>query len=180
MTAAFVALTFGLTACEKESKAEGASTTQKASSKATVPAAKATGKTAPAGTANQTQDAKPKAKAVKFADRPFKITYTSQPAAVGGQAQTAIKIEPLDGYKMNKDFPNSLTVDALETADIGKTSFGAEDCTLSEKELTYGVPFKAKSAGEIKMTGKTNFSVCNERTCKLYRGEKVAWTVTAK
>jgi hypothetical protein len=69
---------------------------------------------------------------------------------------------------------------ALETADIGKKSFGAEDCTLSEKELTYGVPFTAKSAGEIKMTGKTNFSVCNERTCKLYRGEKVAWTVTAK
>ena len=119
-------------------------------------------------------------KAQQFAETPFKISFASADGAVGKASSTTVKIVPLDGYKMNKDFPNSLKLDANKVAKFKKTDFASGDAQLSDQLLSFGVDFTASTAGKLDLTATANFSVCNERVCKLFRGEKLAWAVSVK
>ena len=114
-----------------------------------------------------------------FADRPFKISYQHSATAAEDGARTAITVVPLDGYKMNKDFPSSLVVVAPEGVKVKKENLAANDAQLTDQALTFPIDFAAPKPA-VDFTATANFSVCNERTCKLYRGEKLAWTVTTK
>ena len=169
--------------CDKAAQGEKAATkavTPKAKAESTPPpvAKKATDTT----TATPTKTAGAKVPPTKpaFADTPFKISFSTVGPEAGRAAKTVVKITPLDGYKMNKDFPNSLKVDTPANMVIPKTDYSMSDATFSEQLLSYGIGFTPKSAGDVAMTGTANFSVCNERTCKLFRGEKLAWIVTVK
>ena len=115
-----------------------------------------------------------------FAESPFKIQYTQTAASKGEASKTAVTVIPLDGYKMNKDFPNSLTLNPAAEAKITKTKFSPADAQLTEQALTFGIDFTPASSGPTQFSGTANFSVCNESTCKLFRGEKLAWTVPTK
>jgi hypothetical protein len=118
--------------------------------------------------------------AAKFVETPFKISFNNTESTAGKPAVTTINIVPLDGYKINKDFPNSLKIDTTANAEIKKTDFTAQDAKLSEQLLSFGVDFTAKATGNLALSGAVNFSVCNERVCKLFRGEKLAWAVSIK
>ena len=156
----------GQEAAVKVAKIEGAST------------AKATKKAVPKPKAPPPAQA-PKAKQA-FAEAPYKIRFVTKPAAPGKESATTIEITPLDGYKMNKDFPTSLNVDGTAGAATPKLKFATGDAEITEQRVGFTVGFTPKNAGALAMTGTTNFSVCNERTCKLFRGEKLAWEVSVK
>ena len=121
-----------------------------------------------------------KAGAAKFAEAPYKIRFVSKPATKDQASATTIEITPLAGYKMNKDFPTSLKVDNAAGAKTPKTDFATGDAEITEERVGFRVDFTPNQAGTLAMTGTTNFSVCNERTCKLFRGEKLAWEVSVK
>ena len=145
------------------------------------PAAPKAAQKGEAAEAAKTAPAKAPAAAAKqtFADRPFKISYQQTATTGKDGARTAITVVPLDGYKMNKDFPSSLVVKAPENVKVKKDNLAAGDAQLTDQSLTFPIDFAAAKP-VVDFTATANFSVCNERTCKLYRGEELAWTVTTK
>ena len=81
---------------------------------------------------------------------------------------------------MNQDFPSRLRVDASNSIDVPKSDYRGPDVQVSEAKLRFDVSFTPKAQGSLPMSGIADFSVCNENTCKLYRGEKVVWDVAVR
>mgnify|MGYP001270516155 CR=1 FL=1 len=150
----------------------------KASSDKAGKAVKTTETAQPATAAKTAEVAKAKKKT--FAELPFKIQYTQTAASKGEASKTAVTVIPLDGYKMNKDFPNSLNLNPATDAQLAKTKYSPADARLTDQALTFGIDFTPAAVGSTQFSGTANFSVCNESTCKLFRGEKLAWTVPTK
>ena len=115
-----------------------------------------------------------------FANRPYKIRVVPGDAANGKAATSVIEITPTAGYKMNQDFPSRLRIDASQAAQLSKTDFRGPDVQVSDAKVRFDVNFTPKQAGSIPMSGIADFSVCNESTCKLYRGERVVWDVAVR
>jgi hypothetical protein len=44
-------------------------------------------------------------------------------------------------------------------------------------QATLVIPVEGAKAGEAKLEGTANFSVCNDEACLVYRNEKVAFTM---
>lgn len=110
----------------------------------------------------------------------YKIRITPGEAAAGQPATSVIEVTPMAGYKMNKDFPSRLALDPAEGATLTKTAFEKGDAELSEEMLRFEIPFTPAAAGKLDLSGMADFSVCNEKACKLIRDEKVAWQVAVR
>ena len=179
--AGLFSLCFTIAACSTKAdgpaKANAQAVAKPAPSEGTKTAQKAKPKTATPAIAAKTPKAAAKP---EFAEAPYKIRFVSKPANAGNASSTTIEITPLDGYKMNKDFPSSLKVDPSANAATPKVKFGMTDAQVTEERIGFTIDFTPKAAGGLAMTGTTDFSVCNERTCKLFRGEKLAWEVSVK
>lgn len=156
-----------LSACSKE-PATGDGAKSPASAAATGSAASA------ASTA-----AAPASKAV--AEAQYKVRIIPGEATAGAAATSVVEVTPLPGYKMNKDFPAQIKkLTAPDGVTLPKQTLAMADAELSEKVLRFTVPFTPTKAGQIDLAGLADFSVCNERACKLIRDEKVAWQVAVK
>ena len=186
--AVIAAVIFGFACSTKAEKpidskpAAAASDTSAKAPSAAAPTQAVASLTAAAVAAAPAKDsaAKPTAKTEPFAAAPYRIRIVSSEATAGAPTSTRIEITPLDGYKMNKDFPSRLRVDVTDKATTPKTDFQQGDAEITEERLGFKVGLTPKAAGAINMTGTTDFSVCNESTCKLYRGEKLAWELAVK
>jgi hypothetical protein len=99
-------------------------------------------------------------------------------AKVGQEATSLIEITPKAGYKMNVEFPVKVKLTKKDGIKA-KPQFGLADAELSEKMLRFKVPYTAEKAGQIDIESLADFSVCNAQSCKLVRGEKIAWAITA-
>lgn len=102
-------------------------------------------------------------------------------ATAGAEAKSVVEVTPKPGYKMNKDFPAQMKqIKGPDGVTLAKDTLSVGDAELSEKMLRFTVPFTAAKAGQVDLAGLCDFSVCNERACKLIRDEKVAWQVAVK
>ena len=138
--------------------------------------------TAPASTA---VTAKAETKTAPSSAAPVEAQYTVRiipgDAAAGAAATSVVEVKPTPGYKMNTEFPVQIKkLSGPEGVTLPKQTLAIADAELSEKMLRFTVPFTATKAGQIDLAGLADFSVCNERACKLIRDEKVAWQVTVK
>lgn len=99
--------------------------------------------------------------------------------AVGAQASAQIVLVPIDGYKVNREFPTKLKVQA-ESVTLPKAEQGiAEASSFDEKKgMTFDVPFATSAAGEKHFTATFRFAVCTETTCDPKR-EDLVWVVKA-
>lgn len=152
--------------------------------KAPAPAVKqaetAKAETAKAETAKAETKAEPPA-----AKTPVEAQYTVRiipgAATAGTAASSVVEVTPKPGFKMNKDFPVQIKqLKAPDGVALPKPTLAVADAELTEKLLRFTVPFTAAKAGKIDLAGLADFSVCNERACKLIRDEKVAWQVEVK
>ena len=130
---------------------------------------------APAPTAVAQPKPKPEAAAATYT-----IRVVPGAAKAGVEVTSLIEISPLPGYKMNKDFPSRLKVAPHEGVTLTKPVLGKADADLSEAMLRFKVPFVVSAAGSADMSGTADFSVCNESSCKLYRGEQISWKVAVQ
>ncbi len=175
--AVIAAVIFGF-ACSTKAEKPVNSTPAAAASDTTAKAPSSAAPSPADKTATPSKDSA--AKTEPFAAAPYRIRIVSPEAKAGAPASTRIEITPLAGYKMNKDFPSRLRVDVTDKATMPKTDFQQGDAEITEERLGFMVGLTPKAAGAISMTGTTDFSVCNESTCKLYRGEKLAWELAVK
>lgn len=145
--------------------------------KPTAPAS--TVKTAKAETTKADSKAAPESKAVVEAQ--YTVRIMPGEAAAGAAASSVVEVKPTPGYKMNTEFPVQIKkLSAPDGVTLPKATLASSDAELTEKVLRFTVPFTAAKAGQIDLAGLADFSVCNERACKLIRDEKVAWQVTVK
>ena len=110
----------------------------------------------------------------------YTIRVVPGSAKAGAEITSLIEIAPLPGYKMNKDFPSRLKLAPSEGVTVNKPVLNKGDADLSEAMLRFKVPFVASAAGTTDMSGTADFSVCNESSCKLYRGEQISWKVAVQ
>ena len=139
-----------------------------------VTAQKSAAKTTPA----KAEKAAPTKKAV--AKKNFTINVISKPAVAGAQAISVVEVKPAPGFKMNADFPSSMTLNKVDGCTASKSKLSGDDAKLTKHSLRFEVGFTADHAGTLKMGGKADFSVCNESGCQLVRGEEIAWAVDVK
>ena len=101
-------------------------------------------------------------------------------ATAGQPGESVIEITPKAGYKMNLDFPSRLKLTEHAGLTPAKDTLAKDDAEVTEKAIKFKVSHTCDKAGDYSISGLTDFSVCNEKSCKLIRGEKVAWTVNVK
>ena len=121
----------------------------------------------------------PKKKAA-FAERPFTIKYVKTEAVNGKATTTRVELTPLAGYKMNVEYPSSLSVTPTEKADTPKAELSPPKGAVTKEKISFDVAITPKAPGTIAVAGTTNFSVCDERSCKVFRKEGLAWQVVSK
>lgn len=98
----------------------------------------------------------------------------------GQEGTSVIEVTPTPGYKVNLEFPTRLKLNPVEGITHAKAELGKGDAEISEKVLRFNVAFTPAEAGKYALEGIADFSVCNERTCRLIRGEKLSWEVAVK
>lgn len=89
------------------------------------------------------------------------------------KGQTSVKVLPLADFKMNVDYPASLTVDKEQTL-TSLSGVRKEPAELTEKQLQFNLPAKPKAPTKIKAT--IDFSVCNAQACEMVEKE-ITWMV---
>ena len=145
-------------ACQKEAAAEQQkATTSKSEAPAKAPAAKA-------NPGNQS----------------YMVRIVPGDGKAGEVMTSVVEVTAGEGYKINLQFPSRLQLEPAAGVKPSKEKLSRGDAEITEKVLRFNVAFTPANPGTLKMTGTTDFSVCNERTCNLFRGEKLAWEVSVK
>ena len=146
-------------------------------------AAKETAKAAKAKAAKE----KARAAKAKAAPRPtithastYSVTIRRTTIAVNAQRAVQIRVDAKNGYKVNLEYPHSLSLNTTATAlTLGKTRWTKKDARYQgDKALSFGVPVRASMPGRYPVTGKIKFSVCNADAC-LLRSKTLSFQVTA-
>ncbi|MFN3197974.1 MAG: hypothetical protein ACE366_06085 [Bradymonadia bacterium] len=172
LTQAALLGTLTLTAfgCQESAKAKGPDQTppKAADAPASPDAVKAEAKPAEAPAAEQ-------------AEAPIYAVKIRPGDAKAGQAGTSvIEVTPAKGYKVNLEFPSRLKLSPVQGIAHTKAELGKDDAEVTEKVLRFNVGFTPSAAGKYALEGVADFSVCNDRTCRLIRGEKLTWEVAVQ
>lgn len=126
------------------------------------------------------------ATAATAAEKPrfFKLSGPAVEARAGAESTLKVAITPTDGYKWNLEFPTMLklgaTTDGLLEFPKQRLRKGDPEIAATAKGATLSLPFRAKGPGTTEVPLTLNFSVCTEKICHVYRGEKVAVKVTVQ
>ncbi len=114
-------------------------------------------------------------------DDSYSLTISAPaPVAAGASATAKLTVKPGKGYKMNKDFPTKLTIEAPAGVTLAKTTFEAEDAIeFDDKQLVFAVDCTPGSTGTYTVSGKLKFAVCTDATCDPKR-QAISFAVAAK
>jgi hypothetical protein len=105
----------------------------------------------------------------------YTIQVATVPGYVGEEGMAKLFFKPWQRFKWNKNYPSSLTVEKVESdvATLIKHKLGKSEFKSSGKGAVLCIPYKAKTAGRIKLKGTVSFSVCNKEECLVFRNKKV-------
>ncbi len=101
-------------------------------------------------------------------------------AKAGEGGTSIVEVTPAAGFKMNLEFPARAKNLACAGGTVAQPEVVPGEGDITEQALRFKVPFTAAAAGKVEINGLADFSVCNERACKLIRDEKLAWAVEVK
>ena len=113
-------------------------------------------------------------------EKTYKVRIVPGEAKAGAEASSIVEVTPLLGYKMNKEFPSKLRMSQTEGVTAPKSEYTKADAEITEQILRFKVAFTAAETGKINLNGSADFSVCNEKACKLIRDERLAWEVAVR
>ena len=104
------------------------------------------------------------------------------PGSVAKDAQGVVRVTivPSEGWKMNKEFPTRLKVQAPEGVSLAKEQQSLSDAEkFADKELTFAIRFTPASTGKKSFNADFRFAVCTDATCDPKK-EKLAWAIDVK
>lgn len=95
---------------------------------------------------------------------------------IDGVRALVATVTPINGYKVNVEFPWSLAVDAEAPVAAG-VRHGRDDCaTFTEEQARFVIPAEGEATGEV--LANMRLGVCNEVGCITPR-ESVSWNLLA-
>ncbi len=104
----------------------------------------------------------------------FALDVSSPGCRVDTDCAVTIRLEPVGAYHVNKEYPYKFVAQAAPTHTfLGKDDPNTFSKTAGdyredgEKSSTMTVRFRAKSAGEAKVTGTYKMSVCSAENCQI-------------
>lgn len=139
---------------------------------AAEPAAEAAAEEAPEAAAEPAAEAAPADEAEEVATH----EVSTEIVEVDGVRSLVATVTPINGYKVNVEFPWSLAVDAEAPVAAGLRQ-GRDDCAkFTEDEARFVIPADGDAAGEV--LANMRLGVCNEVGCITPR-EEVSWNLLA-
>lgn len=119
---------------------------------------------------------KPKSAELKVEAETYKV-YVEAPKNmnIGEESAVSFFIEPAEGWKMNKEFPSKIKVEAVDGIELSEL----DGHMIVESAASFPSQLKATKALETEVEFELRFAVCTEATCdpKL---EKIKIPVVAK
>ena len=98
----------------------------------------------------------------------------------GAEGKVRVKVVPKKGWKMNKEFPTKLKVEAPDGVTVKSQKQSVKDAErFDDAGATFAVDFKADASGKKAFTADFKFAVCTEATCDPKR-QKLAWVIDVK
>lgn len=191
-------LALAWTACTKDAESRSATeATPVAAAKAAAEHAGEPGAAAPAQPATEAQpaadqqagaaravagevDAVPQGKTVG-GDESYTLTLDAPDRlASGAEGTVRVSVVPKKGWKMNKEFPTKLEVQAPAGVEVTKAEQRVADAErFDESGATWAIKFKAGQAGAKSFQAKFKFAVCTDATCDPKKQE-LAWVVNVE
>ena len=99
------------------------------------------------------------------------LKVTAPASVKTGEAVTAtISVTTKNGYHINKEYPNKLTLTAVDGVQMDKTAFVSADGVVKgpkgdENVLEFSLPFTVKAAGAKEIKGKIKYAECKATEC---------------
>jgi hypothetical protein len=100
--------------------------------------------------------------------------------ASGAEGTVRVSVVPKKGWKMNKEFPTKLEVQAPAGVEVTKAAQRVEDAERFEDAgATWAIKFKSAQPGAKSFQAKFKFAVCTDATCDPKKQE-LAWVVNVE
>ena len=100
--------------------------------------------------------------------------------ASGAEGTVRVSVVPKKGWKMNKEFPTKLEVQAPAGVEVTKAEQRVEDAERFEDAgATWAIKFKSAQPGAKSFQAKFKFAVCTDATCDPKKQE-LAWVVNVE
>ncbi len=103
----------------------------------------------------------------------FKMSVAADDVRVGEDSKVKVTIKPGSGFKINKDYPWKVELQGAENITLTSKELKKDQFALSDDEATFTLDCKADAAGDHKLVGAANFSVCNDDVCKTFSDEPI-------
>lgn len=84
---------------------------------------------------------------------------------VGEWAEVVIELLPLNGYKVNEEYPIKFVFSEQESVSLESPVLKKEQGQVSAKEAQLKGRVQVKAPGQVKLGGTLSFSVCTEERC---------------
>lgn len=127
-----------------------------------------------------TPEAVPQGKTVG-GDQSYTVTVDApERLASGAEGTVRVSVVPKQGWKMNKEFPTKLEVQAPAGVQVAKAEQRVSDAErFDDGGATFAIKFKAGEAGAKSFQAKFKFAVCTDATCDPKKQE-LAWVVNVE
>jgi hypothetical protein len=100
--------------------------------------------------------------------------------ASGAEGTVRVSVVPKQGWKMNKEFPTKLEVQAPAGVQVVKAEQRVADAErFDDGGATFAIKFKAGEAGAKAFQAKFKFAVCTDATCDPKK-QDLAWVVNVE
>ena len=100
--------------------------------------------------------------------------------ASGAEGTVRVSVVPKKGWKMNKEFPTKLEVQAPAGVEVTKAEQRVEDAERFEDAgASWAIKFKSTQPGAKSFQAKFKFAVCTDATCDPKKQE-LAWVVNVE
>lgn len=101
----------------------------------------------------------------------YRLETPALALAAGASGDAKVRFVPADGYHWNPEFPARLKVSesAALTPDKNDFSLSAGDFKDESGVGSLSIRVAAKTAGATALKGLADFSVCNDKECRIFK-----------
>jgi len=101
----------------------------------------------------------------------YRIDAAAVTVAPGASGVAQVKFVPREGYHWNPEFPAKLKVSDLGTVRAERTDFSLSNGDFRDQGGTgvLSIPVAAQAAGTTALKAVADFSVCNDKECRIFK-----------
>ena len=101
----------------------------------------------------------------------YRVEAPAVTLAAGASGTASVRFQPRAGYHWNGEFPARLKVSDPGTATLAKADFTNSGGDFQDQGGTgvLAIPLTAGTASQSVLKGVADFSVCNDKECRIFK-----------